>query len=72
MNDHSQQQKILTVNILLCQLFYIFRPPWSGKARILKKEPAQVAHNLQFYVRFHNFFIAANLSLLLELILSPH
>jgi len=40
MNDHSQQQKILTVNILLCQLFYIFRPPWSGKACVLNKEQA--------------------------------
>ena len=27
MNDHSPQQKILTVNMLLCQLIYVFRPP---------------------------------------------
>jgi hypothetical protein len=48
MNDHSQQQKILTVNIAPCQLIYILGPSRSGKVHIQKKEQAHMAHNLHF------------------------
>jgi len=51
MNDHSQQQKILTVNILLCQLFYVIRPPCSAKARSDQNAPTHAPQILGFSFR---------------------
>lgn len=52
MNDHSLQQKILTVNMAGCQLIYKFRPPSSGKACRSKKDTSLSIHSIIFLLEF--------------------